>query len=314
LLIEIVESFRFEAGIEELVEIVRCLDILGAEKRLSEYEAILYMKLAMSGQSEKEWQGICGERLPVAFFVHIKKFENRYSILEEFGILGSQRLIEYFLEKNFQWNRNNMFIRLCENGHLSVAQWFYGLGGVDIHAENDHAFRGACYNGHLLVAQWLYYLGDANIPFQNNAFTSGCRNGHLSVVQWLYSLGTISIHDRQEEVFRLSCSYGHLSIAQWLYSLGDVNIHIRNDEAFREACVSNHLHVAQWLYELGGIDIQIEYEHLFRTACRNGHFSTAQWLYSLGGISNEILLQINQSSRNKDDVSSWLQSLITVAV
>jgi hypothetical protein len=42
---DLVENYRFDAEIEELVEIVRSLDILGAEKRLSEYEVVLYMKL-----------------------------------------------------------------------------------------------------------------------------------------------------------------------------------------------------------------------------------------------------------------------------
>jgi hypothetical protein len=38
-----------EAEIEELVEIVRAFDILGAEERLSEYEAILYIRLLLRG-------------------------------------------------------------------------------------------------------------------------------------------------------------------------------------------------------------------------------------------------------------------------
>jgi hypothetical protein len=41
------------------------------------------------------------------------------------------------------------------NGKLDVAQWLWGLGGVDIHAHNDQAFRYSCWNGELEVAQWL---------------------------------------------------------------------------------------------------------------------------------------------------------------
>ena len=29
----------------------------------------------------------------------------------------------------------------CANCHESIAYWLYGLGGVNIHAGNDYAFR-----------------------------------------------------------------------------------------------------------------------------------------------------------------------------
>jgi hypothetical protein len=36
-LMEVVKSYRFELELEEVVEIVRALDILGAERRLKQY-------------------------------------------------------------------------------------------------------------------------------------------------------------------------------------------------------------------------------------------------------------------------------------
>jgi hypothetical protein len=47
-LMDVIDKYEYEGEIEELVEIVRALDILGAEKRLSEYEAILYIALENS--------------------------------------------------------------------------------------------------------------------------------------------------------------------------------------------------------------------------------------------------------------------------
>jgi hypothetical protein len=45
-----------------------------------------------------------------------------------------------------------------------LARWLYSLGGINIHAEEDYAFRWACQGGHyLLVAQWLYSLGGIGI-------------------------------------------------------------------------------------------------------------------------------------------------------
>jgi hypothetical protein len=45
-LVEVIESYRFELEMDELVEILRALDILGPEKRLLEYEGLLYIQLA----------------------------------------------------------------------------------------------------------------------------------------------------------------------------------------------------------------------------------------------------------------------------
>jgi hypothetical protein len=36
-----------------------------------------------------------------------------------------------------------------------------GLGGVDIHTDNDHAFRIACMFGHLETARWLLTVDSA---------------------------------------------------------------------------------------------------------------------------------------------------------
>ena len=45
-MVEVIESYRFELEMDELVEILRALDILGPEKRLLEYEGLLYIQLA----------------------------------------------------------------------------------------------------------------------------------------------------------------------------------------------------------------------------------------------------------------------------
>jgi hypothetical protein len=44
----------------------------------------------------------------------------------------------------------------CENGHLETARWVYTLGGVNVHACDDLAFRHACMCGHLETAKWLF--------------------------------------------------------------------------------------------------------------------------------------------------------------
>jgi hypothetical protein len=287
LLLEIVGSYRFEAEIGELVEIVRGLDILGAEKRLSEYEAILYIKLKQTVNSTIEWERLCGDRIPVSYFDHVKN--NQYldysSII---GSVGSQRLIEYFLLKiNYQSTKDKIFVTLCSEGHLSVAQWLHNTqGSVNIHAENEKPFRMSCYHGHLSIAQWLHSFG-VNIYAENDqAFRYAVSSGHLLVIQWLHSLDYKYFYKQNNWVFRAACSQGHLSVAQWIYSFGDLNIHVNNDQVLRLACSCGHLAVAQWLYSLGGVNIHAEDNEAYEWARGSGHLLVAEWLNKLISDNN----------------------------
>jgi hypothetical protein len=45
--------------------------------------------------------------------------------------------MEYCLENKFQPDNNEIFNTCCLNGHLSLAQWLHGLGGIDIHAKGE---------------------------------------------------------------------------------------------------------------------------------------------------------------------------------
>jgi hypothetical protein len=143
-------------------------------------------------------------------------------------------------------------VRACGDGHLPVARSLYSLGGVDIHAENDLAFRRACL--------W----------------------GRLSMAQWLHSLGGVDIHAHVDCAFGLACGNGRLETAQWLHSLGGVDIHAKNDVTFRDACVNGHLATAQWLHSLGGIDIHAHDDHAFRFAREYDEASVVNWLRDLG--------------------------------
>ena len=174
-------------------------------------------------------------------FLDISSINNLLLTVKEMNILDnySKDLIVKAI-KGFNWN--------CKSGHLTVAQWLYVLGNVDIYATNKDAFRLACQNGHLTVAQWLYSLDNVTIHEDNEyTFKWSCINGHLTVAQWLYSLCNVNIYSAHQDTFKWSCASGHLAVAQWLYSLGNFNC----DGAFAWACIHGHLTVAQWLYSIG---------------------------------------------------------------
>jgi hypothetical protein len=63
------------------------------------------------------------------------------------GIVGSQRLIEFSNNRGLEREKNNVFQQLCRFEHLSVAQWLYNQGEVDIQDDNDMAFKVACQGG-----------------------------------------------------------------------------------------------------------------------------------------------------------------------
>jgi hypothetical protein len=307
LLTDIVESYRFDLAKEELVEIVRSLDILGAERRLSEYEALLFI------QSKRKGTKIYEKRLPVSYFDHTKKFELMESSAEVLGMIGSQRLIEYFLEYNKKLNKEHILLELCCSGHLSVAQWLFSLGNIDVYFSDECIFRDTCFEGHFLVIQWLYSLGNFDIHlFDESAFRGACRNGHLEVAQWLYNLdNVIDIHAEGDAAFRGACNNGQLLVAQWLYQLGGFDIQRWVDNAFRNACHFGHLPIAQWLYDLGGVDIHASNDIAFQVACANDHFAVAQWLYHLGGINIHVDRDaaFNRAcSKGHLSIAQWLYS------
>jgi hypothetical protein len=56
------------------------------------------------------------------------------------------RVIYQLLNGYMDW-RGSAFFLACCHGHILVAQWLYGFGGIDIYAVDDRAF--ACNGGHL---------------------------------------------------------------------------------------------------------------------------------------------------------------------
>ena len=109
----------------------------------------------------------------------------------------------------------NGFIYNCKYDHLTVAKWLYSVGDVDIHVNNEEAFRKSCYYGYLTVAKWLYSIGNVDIHVNNEeAFMGSCYNDHLSVAKWLYSLG-IDIDAKNKYVFK----YSGKKVLHWLNTI-----------------------------------------------------------------------------------------------
>jgi ankyrin repeat protein len=90
----------------------------------------------------------------------------------------------------------------------------------------------ACYIGHLELVKYLISLSrDINIHAQDErAFRLACENGHLEVVEYLISLNrNINIHAQNEEAFRLACRDGKLKLVKYLWEI-DKTFKIKYDK------------------------------------------------------------------------------------
>ena len=67
-------------------------------------------------------------------FLDLDTIENIVLTVKEMSVLDNHsKEILSKAKMGFIWN--------CENGHINVAQWLYSLGGINIHANNEAAFR-----------------------------------------------------------------------------------------------------------------------------------------------------------------------------
>ena len=187
---------------------------------------------------------------------------------------------DHCIHSNFQ---NNLFMNVCKKGNIIICNYIINkFNGINIHEEDEHAFRASCGYGQLEIAQWLIDLGmqknftpidihaKCEVAFQRtwknirykSTFQWSCTNGQLEIAKWLVDLSMqknftpIDIHAHNEYAFRVSCYHGQLEIAKWLVNLGmqknftPINIHANNEYAFHYSHKNGHLNVTHWLHSL----------------------------------------------------------------
>ena len=85
---------------------------------------------------------------------------------------------------------------------------------MNIHIENDFAFRISCQNGHFDIAKMLMNkFPNINIrACYALMITLSCQNGHLNIAEWLIENYQIyqdfDIHVNNEYIFRYVCRFG----------------------------------------------------------------------------------------------------------
>ena len=181
-------------------------------------------------------------------------------------------------------NNDEAFKICCTKGSLKVAKWLYKIGGP---INYDIPFELALINKHFDIAGWIYDIRheDEEIIVRHNKVLINIimETGDLFTCQWLNSLENFDI-DTQNFAFIVSCEYGYISIAEWLFSLGNISIYSKN-EAFIQCCFYGYFNIAKWIYSLNDIDINYNNSYAFRMSCYRNFNTITQWLYSLGPIN-----------------------------
>ena len=180
------------------------------------------------------------------------------------------------------------FIKACENGNAHGALELYSnYPSINIHDDEDYAFRYSCINGHLELAKWLYNMCNCIVNvrvYEDFAFVHSCANGHIEVAQWLLEIEpSININAQGHHAFKYACKNGHFDVAQWLFSLNpNIDISIGNEFAFRSACARGHLTIVQWLRSIKPtLNIHAVEDHAFNSAYCEGHSNIITYLLEL---------------------------------
>jgi hypothetical protein len=278
LLEEVIISYRFnfQQHIQDLIEIVRMFNILGAEVRYQEYGLVLY---DMLNSLEIEQWFRYADRIPVSFERLANKFnvtfisrekhfnEIRHQFIENICALGSKSLL-FHISKFASFDPPKVFLKvflkLFEYNHVELAFEFdydqYIQNRLQPH-DRQIIFEAACSYNRLTVAQLMYGLG--NIRNLEKSFAVACFNGHLSICQWLYSLGDVQIHQYEYCALDIACRNGHLHVAKWLLTLDSIDSF--NKQVNSQAL--DHKDIEDWFYEIKYFELFADLNYFFQCIC-----------------------------------------------
>ncbi len=80
---------------------------------------------------------------------------------------------------------NHGFILACGNGQIEIAKWLVRNHPVNVHLNDEWAFKSACRNGHIEIAKWLLYDYQVDVRANNNTpFKWACEGKATKIIEW----------------------------------------------------------------------------------------------------------------------------------
>lgn len=179
---------------------------------------------------------------------------------------------------------------ICGYGYLEFAKWMVKNDPqIDIHNNNEFAFRMACKNGKLDVCKWLYDISKDNNKinitiYKNDPIRKASKYGHINVVEWLIDkigMKNFNIVDQNYKIFRITCQNNQLKMAQKLYNTFPIPEYILST-SFYESLNKGSASTTLWLLEILNIyKTKYNYKKLndiFYELCTKQYEQLALWL------------------------------------
>lgn len=121
-----------------------------------------------------------------------------------------------------QTHHESGWLFACTEANLRMARWFIRQGGVDVTRHRSRGWRRAIHSLELMV--WMGQLPGVDIHLDDEyAWRHVCANGDSRQARWLWACGGVDLHARHESAWRRACIGGHRPLAQWIASLGEVD-------------------------------------------------------------------------------------------
>ena len=174
------------------------------------------------------------------------------------------------------------FVHACKNGNVKWLEWLYCNMAKQI--DVNRLFMDVCRNKQLRVAQWLLHIYPEiqlyNRTWATKLFHYICLNQENNIVaMWLYSIAPyIDFSYNNEYTFQYACVSGNIEFAKWLYDkhkFGNIN------RIFHRTCQNNHLETAHWLFQINKDNDAKNAHMLMKLACENNNIDMVKWLVTI---------------------------------
>ena len=266
---------------EDILQYVKDFDFLDSQKRKELFILIRFSYLKESILKQLN-DNIVREYKEVKFKSTLK------------DTLLSLGFVDLLKSKNYSFTEKE-FLKVCENGHLSIVKYIYEFGEIDIHDKKELAFRNACRSGNFELVQYILNIGIDLLSLPSteyeDIFSNACRSGNLKLVQFLWKLGIkigrrFDLYNNNEFVFLSACESGSVEVVQYILNLGIENgrifdIHINNEYPFFHACTSGNIELIEYLLKLGGKIDDSSKTSLFQCICYLGKIEAVKYLWAL---------------------------------